>query len=128
MGDQLTIVAFWTRGQNPFAEMGAVSLLEDLQKQVFAATQQPAVQVVAVNEGDSAEEIQEIVKKANAEYPVLQDPEGKFFEKIATSFLPRIYAIGPKQKILWMDIEYSEATRDELQTVLEATTGESFSQ
>ncbi len=124
LGEKLTLIAFWTRGQNQFAEMAAVSLLEDLQQDVYAVTRRPDVAVLAINEGDTAESIRQTVQKAEAEYPVLQDTKGTLFKKIATSFLPRIYAIGPKGKILWMDIEYSEATRDELQSVLKAVVGD----
>lgn len=50
------------------------------------------------------------------------DPEGEYFAQLGTGRLPRVYVLDAAGKIVWMDIEYSPATRRELRQTLQALT------
>ena len=51
-------------------------------------------------------------------------PTAPPWPKSARTPLPRIYVLDAQRRIAWFDIEYSEATRRELQQTLAALAGE----
>jgi hypothetical protein len=54
----------------------------------------------------------------------LLDADGKVFAEVGSEKLPRVYLVGSQGDILWFDIEYSHATRRELNQSLRAVVGE----
>ena len=52
---------------------------------------------------------------------MLVDAKGKAFAQVGSRHLPRTFVLDPSGKIVWFDIEYSLATRRELQQALAAT-------
>jgi peroxiredoxin len=123
-GEKLTVVFFWTRGDTEFSAMAASQALEDLQLDVFEPYSEKGVQVVAVNEGDTVEDVKATVEEAGAKFTLLVDPEGALMAKVATEKLPRPYLLDAEGKILWFDLEFSRTTRDSLLQAIEVALGE----
>ena len=62
--------------------------------------------------------------KANASFfPVLLDPQGAYFAKIAQSKLPRMYLLDSEGKIVWFDLEYSRSSKRELHQIIRLKLG-----
>jgi peroxiredoxin len=123
-GEKLTLVFFWTRGSSQFSAMAAQMALEDLQKDVREPYAAKGVQVVAVNEGDAPEAVKETMDGAGVTFPSLLDPDGALFAQVAKERLPRPYLLDAEGKILWFDLEYSQATRDNLMQAIQVALGE----
>jgi hypothetical protein len=81
-----------------------------------------AVTTTAIAVGMPAEEALAVAEETGYSGPVLLDPEGEYFAQVGAERLPRIYVLDAEGKIVWMDIEYSPATRRELRQTLEALT------
>ena len=109
LGSKLTVVVFWNATQP-----SALQELSDLGPDVAERFSGYGVAVVGVNLGDDPQVARELVKAANARFPILGDPQGTAFAEIATKKLPRTYLIDSAGKIAWLDIEYSRTTRREL--------------
>ena len=123
-GEKLTLVFFWTRGSSQFSAMAAQMALEDLEKDVHEPYSDKGVQVVAVNESDTAEAVKETAEEAGVTFPSLLDPDGALFAQVAKERLPRPYLLDAEGKILWFDLEYSEPTRDNLMQAIQVALGE----
>ena len=63
------------------------------------------------------------INKTGATFPQLLDADSKAFSQIGAAALPRVYVLDTDGKIVWFDIEYSEATRRELRQTLDVLTG-----
>lgn len=120
LGEKLTVVFFWTRGSTEFSAIAARQALGDLQKDVYEPYAEKGVQVMAVNEGDTAEEVQALVDGAGATFTTLLDPDGALFAQVAKEQLPRPYLLDAEGKILWFDIEFSPTTREKLLQAIQA--------
>jgi len=112
-GQVLTVVVLWT-SRHPYAK----EQFERLSREVVTPYEKHGVNVVAINRGDSVEEVQRLAKASDATFPNLVDSDAVAFQTIATSKLPRTYLLDPAGKILWLDIEYSESTRRELRNAI----------
>ena len=123
-GEKLTLVFFWTRGSSEFSAMGAQMALEDLEKDVHEPYADKGVEVVAVNEGDTPETVKETMDEAGITFAGLLDPDGALFAQVAKERLPRPYLLDAEGKILWFDLEYSEATRDNLMQAIQVALAE----
>lgn len=123
-GEKLTVVFFWKRGEELVAQMTTTAALEDLQKDVAEPYGPKGVAVVAVNVKDPVEDARTSVEEAGAQYPVLSDPEGECFAKVATQELPRVYLLDAEGKIIWLDVEYSRITRRNLMQAIQVELGE----
>jgi len=109
LGERLTVVVFWKAdGLYDTAE------IQDLTEVVVQPFKSRGVEVVAVNVEDPAEVVEQTVKKAGAEYPLLLDADGTYFAQVATGRLPRTYLLDASGKILWFDIGYQRTTRRQL--------------
>ncbi len=113
-GERLTVFLFWTSGNTNHERVSALNALEDLQHDVFEPYSGRGVTVVAVNVRDTAEAAGKLTADAKVAYPVLFDTDGSLFAKLATEKLPRVYLLDAKGKVLWLDIEYSQTTRENL--------------
>ncbi len=113
-GSKATVVLFWTAD----AWMSETAL-RDLQRDV--ATGDVAVVGVAVRA--PADAAQKSLAAAGAKFPQMIDAEGAALAQVGDDLLPRIYVIDAQRRVAWFDVEYSEATRRELQQTLAALTG-----
>lgn len=126
-GKKLTVVFFWS-GQSS----SALQELADLGMDVAEPYAQQGVKVVAVNVRDTENDVRQSVDSAEATIPVLLDPAGSFFSKVATEKVPRTYLLqtvadaegNPQGKILWFDVEYSRSTRRDLKQAIQVALGE----
>jgi len=127
-GEKLTVVCFWGLGSTPMSWTSAGYMLEDLIKDVVEPYADQGVRVLAVNEGNSAQDIGALKEKTGVDVvqtlPIFLDPDGALFNQVAHEKLPRIYAIDAEGKVLWFDIEYSEITRDDLLQTIQVALGE----
>jgi peroxiredoxin len=108
-GQRLTVICFWT-SQSAYA----TAELADLTPEVAEPNAEKGLRVIGINEGDSIEVARQEAQHAQAKFPVLTDPGGLYFAKVATEGLPRTYVLDAQGKILWFDTEYSGITRDQL--------------
>jgi peroxiredoxin len=117
-GKQATVVVFWKSDRGM-----ALAELADLGPDVVEPFQSAGVAVVGIAVGDSAAQVRSAVRGAGAKFPMLLDADGAAFAKVGSDKLPRTYLLDPAGKVLWFDIEYSQATRRELAQSLQAVTG-----
>lgn len=123
-GEKLTVVFFWTSGSTEFSPLAARQALEDLEKDVYEAYRGKGVQVIGVNEGDTAEVAKRLISEAKTTFPNLLDPDGTLFAKVATEKRTRVYLLDAEGKILWFDLEFSRKTRDDLTLGIQVALGE----
>lgn len=110
-----TVVVFWSSDR-----WMARAALHDI-GQLIAAKKVPAgVQVLGVAVGQSADAVEKATKAANIAAPQLIDQSGEAFAQVGSVALPRVYVLDGAGRIMWFDIEYSEATRRELRQSLAA--------
>ncbi|REK21733.1 MAG: hypothetical protein DWQ42_18820 [Planctomycetota bacterium] len=112
-GSKVTVVCFWD-ADNPLSNWQ----LADLEPEVAQKFGEHGVRVVAINRGQSADVAQSEADKAGASFPVLVDEDGQAYDQVATAYLPRTYVLDAAGKILWLDLEYSSATRRHLQQAI----------
>lgn len=120
LGENLTVVFFWTAGDTKFSALAATAALEDLEKDVFGRYQDQGVGVIGINENDQFEVVSKHVKDGGPTFPVVLDPGGAYFAAVATEQIPRVYLVDAARKILWLDPGYSETTRSTLQKAIQA--------
>lgn len=122
-GGKLTAVFFW-KGNDVYAQMAAVDALQFLDEDVAKPYAEKGVRVVAVNVGDAPEAVKKTASEAKVGFPVLLDPQGAYFSKVATERFPRLYLLDAAGRILWFDTEYSRTTRNNLLEAVRAALGE----
>ena len=108
-GKKLTVICFWS--SKGTSGLQAISELEKYIAKPYAAK---GVAVIGINRGDLPQTIKEKVDLAGAKFPILQDPIGAYFNKVATEKLPRVYLLDAGGKILKFDTEYSRSMRRDL--------------
>jgi peroxiredoxin len=113
LGSRLTIVVFWSAKQPMSIEQ-----IEHLQSEFAADYQQVGVAVVAINVGDSASDVQQLISPLKANFVNLLDTDGSAFAQVATGLLPRTYLLRPDRSIVWFDLEYTRSMRRELKNAL----------
>jgi peroxiredoxin len=113
-GKKATVVLFWH--DDPWMSATA---LQDLGRDV-AIDGDVAVVGIAVKPGNF--DVASKVKESGASFPQLLDSDGKAFNQVGMTKMPRVYVLDGSGKIVWFDIEYSQSTRRELkQTLAELT-------
>ena len=122
-GQKLTVLCLWKCGETDVGRLKALEILGDLQD-LAEAYLEKGVRVIGINEGDPPEAVRICVADAKATFPNLLDPDGAFFEKVATERLPRVYLLDPEAKILWFDLEFSPTTRRNLKKGIRVELGE----
>lgn len=118
-GQTATVVVFWQGNRRM-----ALEELADLGPDVVAPFGPEGVAVVGIAVNESAASAQAALQKSGAKFPNLLDADGTVFGQVGSKKLPRTYLVDSQGKILWFDIEYSQATRRELHQALRAVTGE----
>ena len=119
LGKRATIVLLWKAD-----DAYSISALEDLQTDFAAPYGPTGLAVVGINVKDSPEAARKAVADSGSKYPGLLDGEGRYFAKLATEGLPRLYLADAAGKILWFDIEYSSTMRRQLSEAVRAVLGE----
>jgi thioredoxin-dependent peroxiredoxin len=117
-GKKATVVVFWKSDRRM-----ALTELADLGPDVVEPFQSEGVAVVGIAVGESANSARSAVRQTGARFANLLDADGAAFAKVGSDKLPRTYLLDPSGKVLWFDIEYSQATRRELAQSLEAVAG-----
>jgi peroxiredoxin len=115
-GKSATVVVFW-KGDRQMA----LDLLADLGPDVVQKFGSRGVEVVGVAVNEEAADARSTVQKTDANFPQLLDADGKAFEKVGAEKLPWMFVLDANGKIVYFDLEYSLATRRELQQALLAT-------
>jgi peroxiredoxin len=111
-GPKATVVVFWTTDR-----WMSGTALRDL-----AAISADGVSIVGVAVGAKADAASNMIAKSGAKFTQLLDASGAAFAQVGQGALPRVYVLDPQHHIAWFDIEYSEATRRELNQAIAALT------
>jgi peroxiredoxin len=114
-GRTATLVVFWKSDRRM-----AQQQLADIGPDVIEPFGKAGLSVIGIAVDETPESAKAALEKHGANFPNLLDENGKAFAQVGSERLPRTYLIDPQGKILWFDIEYSNATRRELQQALRA--------
>jgi peroxiredoxin len=109
-GKKATVVLFWHN--DPWMSATA---LQDLSRDV-ATDESVAVVGIVVKPGNT--DVIAKVKESGASFPQLLDSDGKVFNQVGMTKMPRVYVLDGSGMIVWFDIEYSQSTRRELKQTL----------
>lgn len=123
LGERLTVVAFWSAEGTRLARLAAQKLLVDLQEEVARPFASDGVRVLAIHVGELDQEGRELVEKSGISYPVLVDAKRAYFALVARGYLPRIYLLDQRGRVLWLDLNFTELsgkTRDDLILAIQA--------
>jgi peroxiredoxin len=115
-GKAATVVVFW-KGDRQMA----LDELADLGPDVVQKFGPRGVDVVGIAVSESTGDVQSVVEKTAASFPQLLDADGKAFDKVGSQKFPWTLVLDANGKIIYFDLEYSLATRRELQQALLAT-------
>jgi peroxiredoxin len=113
-GKSATVVVFW-KGDRQMA----IDELADLGPDVVEKFGPRGVEVVGVAVSEPA--AQATIDKAAAKFTQLLDADGKAFDQVGAEKFPWTFVLDADGKIVYFDLEYSLATRRELQQALLAT-------
>lgn len=113
-GKKATVVLFWQ--EDPW--MSEVAL-KDLSSDVQVSDD---VAVVGIAVKQPANAVEAAVEETGAGFTQLLDSDGKAFNQVGMTKLPRVYVLDGSGKIAWFDIEYSQSTQRELKKTLEMLT------
>jgi len=116
-GKRATVVLFW--GADRWMSRDA---LADLQREFAASAAGEGVAFIGVAVGLKPEAATAELEKSSAQFAQLLDADGKSLAQLGGPDLPRLYVLDAAGKIAWFDIDYSEASRRELDAALEALT------
>jgi peroxiredoxin len=114
-GKQATVVLFW--GDDPWMSRTALGDLA-----MIGASDDVAIVGIAVKLPNN--EVQSVTEKADVRFPILLDADGKAFNQVGMTKLPRVYVLNQAGEIVWFDIEYSQSTQRELKQTLAVLAGE----
>lgn len=143
LGKKGTVVFFWGVGGSEIAEKMAIQALVDLEGDAYAAYGDQGLAVISITpnappedakEGggtvenvsativsrlEMSKRVKELLSNVKVSYPVLLDPGGAYFAKVAKATLPRVYVLDAAGKIAWFDVGFSEITREDLKRTLQ---------
>ncbi|WP_424896929.1 TlpA family protein disulfide reductase [Thermogutta sp.] len=120
LGNEGTVLVFFSVGEGQRERLLASNLLGDLQEDIVKTHGSSGVSVIAIHVADDKGRLAALVKDAQVEFPVLVDRDGKYYGQFALHSPPALYLLDSSGKILWLDIEYSRATRENLKQAVEA--------
>jgi peroxiredoxin len=115
-GEAATVIVFWKSDRRM-----ALDELADVGPDVAEPFASRGVAVVGVAVEESTSDARTVLSKTGAKFTNLLDADGKAFAKIGSAKLPWTLVLDSAGRIVWFDIEYSHATRRELQQTLQAT-------
>lgn len=123
LGSRLTVVLLWSAGQSRLARLAAQKLLTDLQEEVLRPFGSDGVALLAIHVGEADSNVKRLVEEAGISYPVLVDPNRAYFALLAKEYLPRVYLVDSRGKILWLELNFTELAgkvRDDLIQAIQA--------
>ncbi|MCS7238069.1 MAG: redoxin domain-containing protein [Thermoguttaceae bacterium] len=123
LGARLTVVLLWSAGQSRLARLAAQKLLSDLQEEVLRPFGSDGVKVVAIHVGEAEPTVKQLVEEAGISYPVLVDRNRAYFALLAKEYLPRVYLVDARGKVLWLELNFTELSgkvRDDLIQAIQA--------
>ena len=124
-GQKLTVVCIWSIGTTGRSKIVSEGVFEDLTNTVADPFAKKDVRVIGICVGDPPEIVQEQAAKVRATFPVLLDPKGAYFAKLAKDKrMPRTYLLDGNGRILWFDVEFSNASRRDLIQGIRVALGE----
>jgi hypothetical protein len=124
-GQRLTVVCLWTIGTTYRSQLVAAATLQHVIREVAEPFAEKGVQVVGIDVGDPADAVGQEVAKAGKGVPILLDPNGEYFARIAKDKrMPRIFLLDAGGRVLWFDVECSRASRAELIQSIRVVLGE----
>ncbi len=112
-GKKLTVVVFWN-GQSAQSREQLTRIGRDVVDR-FAGK---GVNVVAINVGQTAEEVTKVTAELAKETTQLLDLDSSELAKVNTTPGAKTFLLDPAGKILWFDIEYSAGMSRELQNAI----------
>jgi peroxiredoxin len=115
-GKAATVVVFW-KGDRQMA----LDELADVGPDVVEEFGPRGVAVVGIAVAEPAADVRSTIQETAADFTQLLDADGKAFDKVGSKKLPWTLVLDANGKIVWFDLEYSLATRRELQQALRAT-------
>ena len=115
-GKAATVVVFWA-GDREMSHLEMADLADD----VIGPFGPKGVAVVGVAVKEKPDQVAAALKEIGKDVPMLVDDKGSAFAQVGSRRLPRTFLLDSHGKIIWFDIEYSHATRRELQQALAAT-------
>jgi peroxiredoxin len=113
---QKATVLFFCNSKNEYS-MGE---LADLTAMVVEPYSERGIRVVGIDVGDTPEVVAQQIEALGVKFPVLLDPNGEYFAKVASEKVTRTYLLDAAGSILWFDMEYSVTTRNLLGQALRA--------
>ncbi|MFM2097226.1 MAG: hypothetical protein RIS70_4350 [Planctomycetota bacterium] len=113
LGPNLTVVVVWSS-----RSVFSVEQVSRLEREATDLYQGAGVHVVAMNVGDTVEKMTEWTQGGETPVVHLLDTNGAAFEKLATRHMPRTYLLDSDGRIVWLDIEYSQTTRRDLENAV----------
>ena len=127
-GKKLTVVCFWTAVDRRTA-LEAADTLRSLTNDVARPFARKGVQVIGIElaqttwiwrlEEHSRSRVETAVSMSR------RDGKGQFLGRVCKDDkLPRVFLLDAKGKILWFDVEYSRATREDLVQGIRVALGE----
>ncbi len=149
LGKKGTVVFFWGVGGSETADQLAVQSLADLEGDAHAPYADQGLAVIAITPNappedakkgsgtvenvsanivsrlEMSKQVKRLLGAVKINYPILLDPEGVYFAKVAKAKLPRIYVLDAAGKIVWFDVGFSETSREHLKRTLEFMFGSS---
>jgi peroxiredoxin len=114
-GDGLTVVVFWAGDR-----LAAEDQLRYLDEHI-ARYADLSVRAVAINVGETPEQVRGAVETLEVSVPVLLDLSRRLYSRIGKDHLPRTYLLDQDGRVLWFDIEFSRHTRENLEQAIHAS-------
>ncbi|MCP4193082.1 MAG: redoxin domain-containing protein [Planctomycetaceae bacterium] len=112
-GDRLTVAIFWNL-QHPMS----IEQVARINKELLTPFQNAGVNVVAINVGDTVDDVKSFMQNVNCGAAQFLDEGASGFQQIAEHILPRTYLIDATGTVCWLDLEYSRSTRRELRNAV----------
>lgn len=108
-GKQSTVVVFWEPNQ-----LMTRMQLEELATETFTRYEAKGVRFIGIAVGADAAAVEAELEISGSKLETLLDTDQAAFAKVGTEMLPRTFLLDSTGKVLWLDIEFSLATRREL--------------
>lgn len=118
---RVLVLVFWD-SQTDLAKLE----LEYLQKEIAEPRAEQGVRVVAINRGDPADAVRQVMDAHGVAFPVLLDTRASAFGKLATRSVPRTYVIDSNGTVrnLWVGFT-GQGTISEIQKEVDAVLAKS---
>ncbi len=100
----------------------SITMLEDLGQRIAPQYSKRGVEIKAIAVQSDAQLISWLLTRTTFELPTFSDPTAAGFAQLGEKILPRVYVLDASGKVVWFDLDYSQATERELRATLDALT------